>query len=244
MTFSRLCQDLFLHANAGLSDQGLIRGARWEQRIAEYVSLRGIATSAVPGGYQLFGHVSLSSLAHQIDAALECTDAAVIGEWKAHRGLLPKNDLLRFKAATDDFYMNLAWARPNRPVMRIFCGTGSSSTALRVYAALHGIVLIEPARWPAPVLASDCHFWNRCRVIGPPDADRLRLAWLSRPLQHSLAFQRRGGYLIPKPASRAMIEATLELQDFWSDRLWEAFDSLPGSFEHLLARVPALRVAL
>lgn len=242
MTFSQLCHDLFLHANAGMRDQGVIRGARWEQRIAEYVSSRGIPTSALPGGYQLFGHISLSGLSHQVDAALECNDASVIGEWKAHRGLMPKNDLLRFKAVTDDYFMNVAWARPNRPLMRLFCGTGSSSVAMRVYAALHGIVLIEPGRWPAPVLASNYQFWNRWPVAGPPNTDRQRLAWLSRPIQRTLVFQHRGEYLIPKPASRAMIEAALELQDFWSVKLWETLDSLPGSFEYLMTRVSALKV--
>ena len=76
---------------------------------------------------------------------LSCTDAIVLAEWKAYRGVFPKNELLRFKAATDDYYMSLGTAGLSRPVFRIFGGIGIASDDLRRYAALHGIALTTTA---------------------------------------------------------------------------------------------------
>ena len=47
----------------------------------------------------------LSTLKHQIDGTLDCADAIVIADWKAFKDKLPKNELLRFKTATDDYFM-------------------------------------------------------------------------------------------------------------------------------------------
>ena len=81
---------------------------------------------SLPGGFTVFGHMSLSGLSHQIDGTLDCADALVIGEWKSHANGIPKNEILRFKAATDDFYMAMANATPNRPIMRVLVGKDMS----------------------------------------------------------------------------------------------------------------------
>ena len=51
LTFSGLCRDLFLLAHAGLGDGPGPRGARWEQRVADYFAGRGAPTETLPGGY-------------------------------------------------------------------------------------------------------------------------------------------------------------------------------------------------
>jgi hypothetical protein len=237
-TFAGLCRDLFLLSQFGIDGEGPTRGFRWESRIADYLARRGAPVEALPGGCRIFGHSSLSGLAHQIDGAISCGDALVIGEWKAHRGRIPKNELLRFKAGTDDFFMAMPGQGPRKPVMRVFGGAGAGSRELRSYAALHGISLIEPTRWPAPVLATAHQFWPS-RSTNPPSAhDRRRLAWLARPVQHVLAAQPSGGYLVPRPPPPSMIRAVLDLHEEWSDRLWEAFDENAGSLESLIDTIP------
>ena len=237
-TFVGLCRDLFLLSQFGIDGEGPARGFRWESRIADYLAHRGVPVEALPGGCRIFGHQSLSGLAHQIDGAISCGDALVIGEWKAHRGRIPKNELLRFKAGTDDYFMAMPGRGPRKPAMRLFGGAGAGSRELRSYAAHHGISLIEPTRWPAPVLATAHEFWPSPSTNPPSAHDRRRLAWLARPVQHVLAAQPDGGYLIPPPPPASMIGSVLDLQEEWSDRLWEAFDENAGSLELLMNTMP------
>ncbi len=74
-----------------------------------------MAIEPQPGGCSFLGRASLSGLAHQVDAVIGCRDVIVIGEWKAYRGTIPKNELLRFKAVSDDYYLSLG---PHSPVGR------------------------------------------------------------------------------------------------------------------------------
>lgn len=242
MTFSRLCRDLFLLSNLDMGAKGPLRGARWEQRIADHLAGLCVPAEAFPGGCSVLGHFSLSGLHHQIDTTLGCKNAVVIGEWKAHTGTLPKNELLRFKAVTDDYFMNIAGRGPTLPIMRVLCCTGKASDNLRVYAAIHGILLIEPSRWPSAVLAGDPSIWPTHDAV-PSDCERRRIAWLSRPLQKALVPRTDGSFLIPKPASLAAIEAALLLHDQWSARLWDSIDLKPGQFESYLLNVCSVQRA-
>jgi hypothetical protein len=235
-SFVALCRDLFLLSQTEVAGHGLARGLKWESRIADYLALQGLPVEAHPGGFMVLGHASLSGLLHQIDGTIGCNDAIVIGEWKAYRGSVPKNELLRFKAATDDYFMALANHGLSRPIMRVFGGTGSASDELRAYGALHGITLIEPDRWPAPVLLLDNLLWQNQHALGPGPTDSKTLIQAFRPLQDVLIPQLGGGYLVRRPLSRTQISATLFVHDLWSYRLWEAIDSWPGRFEEMVSK--------
>jgi hypothetical protein len=233
LTFPSLCRDLFLLAQDPLAEVGPGRGTEWEKRVADHLSVCGLPVEAMPGGCRIFGHASLSGLNHQIDGTIVCPDALVIGEWKAHRGAIPKNEILRFKAATDDFYLAMAGAIPARPVMRVFGGAGRATRELRSYAALHGITVIDPEHWPAPLLAADRLGWpQRPRPMSSAE-DRRTLAWLSRPMQQVLKPLAGGAFRVPAAPSASRIAAALDLQDQWSGRLWDAADSADGWFEGL-----------
>ena len=237
ITLADLCRDVFILAQIGIDGSGPIRGCRWEQRIADHLARRGVPSEPLPGGCSIFGHVSLSTLKHQIDGTLGCADAIVIAEWKAFKGKLPKNELLRFKAATDDYFMAFGNEAPRRPVVRIFGGIGEASDSVRAYAYHHGVVLIERRRWPVPVLVSNKVFSQHPDSPCPGAADRKHLAWTVRPMQHVLIGQDDGAFVFPKPPERARIEALLLLHDYWSDVLWEEWDSAPGRFEDILAKM-------
>jgi hypothetical protein len=229
--FDRLCRDLFLLAQLARDDVG-DRGTKWEKRVAEHVNASGLPTETQPGGCSFLGRASLSGLAHQLDAVVGCQDAIVIGEWKAHRGTIPKNELLRFKAVSDDYYLALGANIPRLPIMRVFGGTGTISADLRRYAALWGIALIDAESWPAPVLASARTSWPDQNE--PLPVDRRQLTWLSRPLQRTLTRQRDGSYRLPPMRARAHIESVIALHAWWSDELWEQIDVAPGRFERLV----------
>ena len=208
--------DLFRAAQTAASGDG----RAWESAAVSCVVGHGARPESVPGGARLYGFRSASWLAHQLDAVVALDGVDVILELKAHGKALPKNDLLRFKAATDDFYVGLGRDLPRRPIYRLFAGLGVASMGMRRYAALHGIAMVERDRWPSIVLASP-------KVLGPADRpscpEQRALACLVRPMQVVLR-PSGGGYVVgPGLADRAL-DATLDLQDIWSERSWASID--------------------
>jgi len=175
--FADLCRDLYtLAQDVAFNDiaiRGPARGWRWEARIADTLAHRGYPVEAMPGGVRVFGAVPASGLRHQTDAALSCVDAHVIGEWKSYTGPVPKNELLRFKAATDDLYDTLARRLPRQPVLRLFGVGGDVSPQLRWYAARHGITLVERSRCP-PRCSPTPSFPGR---TAPRPPDPISAAW-------------------------------------------------------------------
>ena len=237
ISLSDLCRDVFLLAHIDLDESGPSRGRLWERRVADYLAGRGAHCEVLPGGYRLFGHAPLSRMRHQIDGAIGCADAIVIAEWKAHKGNLPKNELVRFKAATDDYFMAVGNQTPIRPVIRVFGGTGKASHAIRSYAYRHGIALIELDRWPVPTLLSGNAVRQDRSITDAKVADRRHLGWAVRPLQRVLVAQDDGSFVIPRPPRNAQIAALDSLHRRWSDRLWQEVDCDPGRFELMVERV-------
>jgi hypothetical protein len=227
VSFISFLRDLFCLANVHLAAGEAGDGRAFERRVERHLAAVGVRPVEVFSGVRSLGSQSLSGLYHQIDATGITREAVVIGEWKAYRSAIPKNDLMRFKAATDDYWLR-QHPYSTAPVMRVFGGTGCVSPALRRYAAQWGICLITTERWPAPLLASETTAW-------PGDApDRLArryLNWLSRPLGAVCVPQPDGSWSIPKPAADATVDYFLALHDRWSDELWRRFDRRPGSFD-------------
>jgi hypothetical protein len=235
--FATLSQDLFALAQVPDERRGPERGWHWERRIADHLGQQGYPVEPMPGGVRVFGAVPASGLRHQTDAAIECVDAHVIGEWKAYRAAVGKNEVLRFKAATDDLYDSLVELRPRLPVLRLLGIGGDASPELRWYAARHGICLVERTRWPAPVLADMSLPWGD--AAGPSRIDRQRLAWLTRPLQQVYPRLADGSLRLPRRLPDAAIEALLSIHDLWSDRLWDLVEGQPGAFESYIDAIVA-----
>ena len=232
--FPALCAQLYRLAQEDDTTRGPERGWRWERRIADVLAERGFPIRSVAGGVEVHGVLPASGLRHQIDAEITCQDAEVIGEWKAYRGPVPKNELLRFKAVTDDVYDAMAPHLPRRPVLRLFGVAGDASPELRWYAARHGIALVERSRWPSPVLADPVLIWPS--GDGPSRIDLQRLAWLSRPLQQVYPRLRDGRLVLPRRLPDPAVNALLTIHDYWSDRLWERLDALDGETDPYIER--------
>jgi hypothetical protein len=190
----------------------------------------------MPGGSSILGHAALSGLLHQVDATAAVQDAIVIGEWKAYRSAIPKNELLRFKAVSDDFYLALGRVVPRTPLVRLFGGPGRYGEDLRRYAAQNGVLLIDPDRWPVTVLTANLTMWSRAGMTPPSLSERRLLAGLFRPMQKVMQPLRDGSFRVLPAHSRSQLDSALMCQDHWSERLWEAIDERPGSFEALSNR--------
>lgn len=230
LSFTTLVRDLFCLANAHVAAGQAGNGRAFERRIERHFAAAGVRPVEVFSGVRSLGSQSLSGLYHQIDATGRTRQATIIGEWKAYRGAIPKNELLRFKAVTDDYWLR-QHPYATSPVIRVFGGTGSVSPALRRYAAQWGICLITTDRWPAPLLGSSTTWWPDGE---PTKLDRRSLAWLSRPLGSVCVPQPDGSWSIPRPAPDANIDHVLDLHDYWSAKLWRRFSSRPNSFNEWL----------
>lgn len=236
---SALCLDLFLLGHAHLAAGQAGEGAAFERRVRSHLDMLGLPDAR---GFRVFCRRSLSGMYHQLDEQSACHGALVVGEWKAYTGRIPKNDLLRFKAATDDYW--LAGARRSQfPVVRIFGGTGSVSDSMRVYAAQSGIVLVTPDRWPIHALCNRDLLWAAGDLRGVGPVDRRTLMSLVRPLNDVLAPQVDGSWRIAPVANSADIFARLRVWEHWSELAWEWWDeSGRGRFDDLVER--RVRIAM
>ncbi|MGI8778086.1 MAG: hypothetical protein ACR2LJ_12080 [Acidimicrobiales bacterium] len=230
-SLAQLCEDLFLLGHAHLAAGVVADGAGFERRVRAHLDAMGLPNAR---GFRVLGRRSISGLYHQLDEQTQCTDALVIGEWKAYSGVIPKNELLRFKAATDDYWLAGAAASPI-PVVRVFGGTGYMTDAMRTYAAQSGIILITPGRWPVPTLCDADLLWSPGELEPPTAVDRRTLASLVRPMGAVLAPQGDGSWRIPPMAGPADVAARLRLSDAWSDTAWTWWDDVsPARFEALV----------
>ena len=230
-TFAQLCADFFLLCHAHLAAGIVGDGSGFERRVRGHLDAMGLPDAR---GFRVLGRRSISGLYHQIDEQTGCGDALVIGEWKAYSGRIPKNDLLRFKAATDDYWMAGA-SDIGLPVIRVFGGTGRVTEAMRTYAAHCGIVLVTPDRWPVPTVCDEDLLWSPGDLDPPSGVDRRTMSSVVLPLNAVLAPQADGSWRIPPVAPAADVASRLRLWKHWSDRAWAWWDDAsPARFEALV----------
>lgn len=228
---SSLCLDLFLLSHAHLAEGESGDGFALERRIRNYLEATGLPNAS---GFRVFGRRGISGLYHQIDEQTDCGQATVIGEWKAYRGQIPKNDLLRFKAVTDDY-----WLAMNRhagvPTVRIFGGTGNVTDSMRTYAAQWGIILITPDRWPVPALCDLELLWASQDLPYPHAVDVRALTSLIRPLDQVIQPRPDGSWRLHPIPTAPQLASRLDLWRFWSEQAWAWWDdAAPGRFDWLL----------
>lgn len=223
-----ICLDVFLMGVDFAADGRAGDGYGFEAVVANRLARRGVPVRG-EGRARIIGPQSLSGLRHQIDAQGDTGDGFIIGEWKAHRGAIPKNELLRFHAVTEDYWLQRPSA-PDRPVFRLFGGTGSVTHAARRFAARWGITIITPETWPALALADPHLAWPD--GDGPSSLDRRALAWLTRPMQSVYDQLPDGRIALPTPVDDATVDARLALHDRWSEQAWRWwFDSDPARLD-------------
>lgn len=232
ITFTTLLRDLFCLSNVHAASGGAGDGRAFERRVERHFAAVGVRAVEVFSGVRSLGSQSLSGLYHQIDATGVTRDALIVGEWKAYRGAIPKNDLLRFKAATDDYWLH-QYKYAQSPIMRIFGGTGTVSASMRRYAAQWGICLFTSDMWPSPILASSTTSWSGRY---PDQLARRHLGWLARPHGAVMIPQGDGSWSIPRVPSDAIIDDFLALQDRWSAERWRPFRSDPRRLNEWLEK--------
>jgi hypothetical protein len=226
-----LCLDLFLLGHAHLAAGQAGDGVAFERRVRDHLDTVALSHGT---GFRIFPRRSTSGIYHQLDEEITCAQACVVGEWKAYTGQIPKNDLIRFKSATDDYWLAHT-TRRDQPVVRIFGGTGSVTEAMRAYAAQWGIIRIVPDRWPIPTLCDPELLSSPGRLDPPSQLDRRALTSLARPLNTVLELQQDRSWRIPAVPTPADLDGRLQLWEQWSDRAWGWWDDdVPARFDWLV----------
>ncbi len=230
-TLSSLCLDLFLLGHAHVEAGEVGDGFAFERRVREHLQQLGMPHA---GGFRVFRGSSLSGLYHQLDEQTDCGPALIIGEWKTYHARIPKNDLLRFKSATDDYWMATRISE-RKSVVRVFGGTGQVTPAMCTYAAHAGIVLITPDRWPVPALCDPHLLWGPAGLAPPSAADVRSMLSLVLPLERVLQPQSDRSWRVPPAVPTGDIAYRLAVWRRHSERAWEWWDDLsPSRFEALV----------
>jgi hypothetical protein len=139
-----------------------LEGRPWERVVAGLLHRPGFTRRQGPGTHTLFGALSASGVAHEIDAAANGWRGSVITECKATGGGITKADVAVFHFKVMDFYHRKIASTSKEKWWQIMCGTASATPAARVAAISLGVLICDPARLPLPTLV---------RAAGRPSAD-------------------------------------------------------------------------
>ena len=171
----------------GLSGSGPERGRNFERLFYRLCLRRGINLCEKAGSFTLAQQRSASGFAHEVDGATRSVENVTHWELKHLTTQLEKNELLVFNAKGMDFLYGSDEFFAKIPMLRFLLSGWNVGEKSRAYATLWGIMLVEPGRFPLPLLyeavARDAHV---CLVPRVRDSIRGNLLWACRPLQRVL----------------------------------------------------------
>lgn len=168
----------------GVSGNGPERGRNFETLFYKICDRRGIHLSERAGSRTLAEQSSASGLGHEVDGATRSVACVTHWELKHLTAPLPKNELLCFQSKGLDFLYGTSSFFAKVPFFRFLLSGSSVRTECRYFSALWGIMLIEPERFPLPLLYEAV---ARGAAGGLTEAERdvvrFELWWACRPLQ-------------------------------------------------------------
>jgi hypothetical protein len=236
--------DAFLAGRYCFGGPELPEGRVWERSVEVLLHRPGLSRRQSAGLTTLFGTVSHSGCAHELDAAASGWRGSFLIECKA-RGRGPdKSDVATFDLKTFDYYSGQLESAARDRWWRIMVSAAPVTDSVRALCFRMGIVLCDPSRFPLPVLV---------RVAGHPAADDflatvklrelLRLAETNcDPMQERWRIVGNEIHFRPQRWGRQEINDLLWLQDELSDDLFDVYDTwAPGRLER---RVSALRLQI
>lgn len=168
----------------GLSGVGPERGRNFERLFYNICKRRGVHLSEKAGSQTLAGQKSASGLRHEVDAATK--DLSYITHWELKHLTVsvPKNELLIFNGKGLDFLQGTRSYLAKIPILRFLLSGTNLRDECRHFAALWGIMVIEPNRLPLPLIyeavargASASLNEIDCAAV------KDRVKWACRPLQ-------------------------------------------------------------
>jgi hypothetical protein len=136
----------------GTALAGPARGRAFEAALYDLCDGANFALSERAGSRTLCGASSASGLHHESDAVIATSDVIIHIETKHLTEEASKSCLLEFNQKGLDFVLSGALALQRRPVYRMLVSGGTLSREARRFAALWGIITVEPELLPMPLL--------------------------------------------------------------------------------------------
>lgn len=168
----------------GLSGYGPERGRRFERLFYDICDRRGVHLSEKAGSKSLAEQRSASGFGHEVDAATRSVGCITDWELKHLTARLPKNELLIFNGKALDFLYGSSRFFARIPILRFLLSGSNVRDECRHFAALWGIMIIEPERLPLPLIyEAVARGAARCLSSADCNAVRKYLTWACRPLQ-------------------------------------------------------------
>jgi len=171
----------------GLTVKGPERGRQFENVFYKLCGRRGLHLCERAGSRTLAEQRSASGFMHEVDAATRSIRCITDWELKHLSSPLEKKELLVFHGKALDFLMGSTLGIARIPLFRFLLSGNSLRDECRYFAALWGIVIIEPLRLPLPLLYEAV---ARGAASVLPAADcaivRTRVAWACRSLQSAV----------------------------------------------------------
>ena len=176
----------------GLSGTGPERGRNFESLFYALCNAKGVRLCERAGSKSLAEYGSASGLLHEVDAGSRSAGGLTHWELKHLTTPVGKNELLIFNGKGLDFLQGAPAHIARTPVRRFLLSGGDVRDDCRRFAVLWGVVVVEPFRFPLPLL-----YEAVARGAGDTltDVDRDAVQdlalWGCRPLQHVLAEMHR-----------------------------------------------------
>jgi hypothetical protein len=136
----------------GLSGFGPERGRNFERLFYRVCDARGVCLTERAGSRSLAGQRSASGFAHEVDGATKTLDCITHWELKHLTSELPKNELLAFNGKGLDFLCGTLPLYAGVPLRRFLLSGANVGEESRAYCVQWGITLVEPNRFPLPLL--------------------------------------------------------------------------------------------
>ena len=178
----------------GLSGCGPERGRNFEDLFYDICSSRGVLLCERAGSRTLAEQRSASGFGHEVDAATRAVDCVTHWELKHLTTDLDKNQLLIFNGKGMDFLYGSPTLFAKIPMLRFLLSGRNVGQESRFYAALWGIMLMEPGRLALPLLY-EAAARGACECLDDADCDAVKydVRWACRPLQMVLTDLGRWG---------------------------------------------------
>lgn len=132
--------------------RGRYDGRQWERAVASLLRRPETWHRQGPGTIGLFGHVSATGIAHEIDGAAGSSRGSLIVECKATADGISKGDAALFHFKIMDFYQRRSYLDSKEEWWPFMCATTPTPQSARVAALSLGLIVCDPGRLPLPVL--------------------------------------------------------------------------------------------
>jgi hypothetical protein len=168
----------------GIGGVGPERGRRFEQLFYKMCDRRGLHFTEKAGSRSITGQRTASGFLHEIDAASRAAIASTCWELKHLTVPLEKNELLIFNGKALDYLYDAGPLFRNTPLLRFLLSGQNIRDEGRIFAIQWGITIIEPSRFPLPLIY-EAVARGFARGISKPDYDAVMLLcpWACRSLQ-------------------------------------------------------------